>query len=91
MFSTNNHDYLLQQAGMIQNGEITTRIHDSILRNAALAQSAKTYRPTRYYWTRITPLSWITQQIRRLISGENKPARKQIREDYHPAAPLPGN
>lgn len=91
MFCSNNHDYLLQQAGLIQNGEITTRIHDSILRNAALTQTAKNHQPIWPYWKRNNPLSWNSKLIQRLISRKHYPARKQIREDYHPAAPLPGN
>lgn len=91
MFSSNIHDYLLQQAGLIQNGEITTRIHDSILRNAALRQPGNNYQPIWSSWNRNNPLSWISKRIQRLISREDQPARKQIREEYHPNAPLPGN
>jgi len=91
MFSSNNHDYLLQQAGLIQNGEITTRIHDSILRNAALRQPGNNYQPIWPSWKRNNPLSWISKQIQRFISRKHQPARKQIREKYHPSAPTPGN
>ena len=91
MFSTNNHDYLLQRAGLIQKGDLNTGLHNTILSTAALMYSRKRYQPIRPSWKRNNPLSWISQLIQWLFSREHQPARKQIREKYHPSALLPGN
>ncbi len=90
MQSTCTHDYILQQAGLIQNVEISKGIHDSILRNAALMQSTKAYQPIWSSWNRNNPIKWIVKMIRGLFTRDRRTPMKRNRKEYPPVTAVPG-
>jgi hypothetical protein len=91
MYCTSTNDYILKQAGLIQNSDINTGIHDSFLRTATLIQATKDYRPIWFYWKRIRPIRWATGMFPKLSFSGRQTIRKQIQKNYHSASTLPGN
>jgi hypothetical protein len=86
-----NNDYILQQAGLIQNGDINTGIHDSLLRNATLIRGRQEYRPIWSYWKGKRPFSWATRLINKRNLRDRQMIRKRIQKHYQPASTIPGN
>jgi len=47
MFQTSTHDYVIQQAGLIQKGELNTSIPNHLLQTAVLTHGTENYRQVR--------------------------------------------
>lgn len=43
MYQTSTHDYVFQQAGLTQKGDINTSIHDYMIRKSVLTQDARNH------------------------------------------------
>jgi len=91
MYFTNSNDCILQQAGLIQKGDINTGIPGSILRNAVLSQERQEYRPIWSCWNRKSPVSWATRMIQKLNFRNRQVIRKQTKKHYRPVSTISGN
>jgi hypothetical protein len=91
MFTSNTHDYIFRQAGLIQKGDINTGIHDSILRKAALMQFRQEYWSIRSSWKRNNPIRRIIRMIQGLIFRDRHPIWKRKRKQYRPSTTVPRN
>ena len=93
MFTMYSHDYIIQQAGLIQKGDINMRIPGYLLQRNVLMSSTKRYRPIQSSWISSTPIRRETNLSHRLIFGDRCAVlwrRKQALEQCCPAQAVPG-
>jgi hypothetical protein len=67
MYQTSTHDYIYQQAGLIQQGDINTGIHDYMISKSLLAQSAGNHQLVRSLPIPRGFTSWLLNLVASLI------------------------